>query len=93
MRSHPGFTIQVTGLSKGATTSQFENHLRAILDLPLGDADARGHIGMINLIGKMPGKEAALQAENCFVHDYGKEPRPGRKLGHVTVVADDPARA
>ena len=76
---------------EGATTSQFENHLRAILDMPLGNADARGHAGMINLLGEMPGKSVELQADDCFLHDYGKEPRPGRKLGHVTVVADNPA--
>jgi 5-(carboxyamino)imidazole ribonucleotide synthase len=75
---------------EGANTSQFENHLRAILDMPLGDANARGHAGMINLIGEMPGNVAELQTDNCFVHDYGKAPRPGRKLGHVTVVADTP---
>ena len=75
---------------EGANTSQFENHLRAILDMPLGDANARRHAGMINLIGEMPGNAAELQTDNCFVHDYGKAPRPGRKLGHVTVVADTP---
>ncbi len=76
---------------EGADTSQFENHLRAILDMPLGNADARGHAGMINLLGEMPGESVAFQADDCFLHDYGKEPRPGRKLGHVTVVADNPA--
>jgi 5-(carboxyamino)imidazole ribonucleotide synthase len=45
---------------------------------------------MINLIGEIPSFVAELQADNCFVHDYGKAPRPGRKLGHVTVVADTP---
>ena len=73
---------------EGAATSQFENHLRAILDMPLGDATARGYAGMINLIGDMPDNVAELQANDCFVHDYGKQPRPGRKLGHVTIVAD-----
>jgi 5-(carboxyamino)imidazole ribonucleotide synthase len=76
---------------EGATTSQFENHLRAILDMPLGDANAQGYAGMINLLGEMPDKATELQEDNCFVHDYGKQPRPGRKLGHVTVVADTPA--
>ena len=76
---------------EGATTSQFENHLRAILDLPLGDANARGHAGMINLLGRMPGKAAVSQMGNCFMHDYGKDPRPGRKLGHVTVVTETAA--
>ncbi len=76
---------------EGATTSQFENHLRAILDMPLGDANVQGYAGMINLIGEMPDKAAELQEDNCFVHNYGKQPRPGRKLGHVTIVADTPA--
>ncbi len=56
--------------------------------MPLGDTNAQGYSGMINLIGEMPGRAVELQADNCFVHDYGKEPRPGRKLGHVTIVAD-----
>jgi len=76
---------------EGSNTSQFENHLRAILDLPLGDAAARGHAGMINLLGEMPGKAAVLQMGDCFLHDYGKDPRPGRKLGHITVLTDSRA--
>ncbi|MFQ5982524.1 MAG: 5-(carboxyamino)imidazole ribonucleotide synthase [Woeseiaceae bacterium] len=75
---------------EGAVTSQFENHLRAILDLPLGDTSAVAHAGMINLIGTMP---ATLTGdERLHLHDYGKKPRPGRKLGHITVLADS-ARA
>ncbi len=73
---------------EGAATSQFENHLRAILDMPLGNAKALGHSGMINLLGRMPGKAAMSQLGECYLHDYGKDPRPGRKLGHVTVVTD-----
>ncbi len=76
---------------EGAATSQFENHLRAILDMPLGNTEALGHSGMINLLGRMPGKAVVSQMGDCFLHDYGKDPRPGRKLGHVTVVADTPA--
>ncbi len=75
---------------EGAATSQFENHLRAIMNLPLGSTANRGHAGMINLIGEIPAAARALQAGH--LHDYGKEPRPGRKLGHITVVretADD----
>ena len=74
---------------EGAPTSQFENHLRAILGLPLGDTAATGQVAMENLIGRMPRDLAALKGAGYFVHDYGKEPRPGRKLGHVTLVADD----
>jgi 5-(carboxyamino)imidazole ribonucleotide synthase len=71
---------------EGSETSQFENHLRAILNLPLGPTTSKGHAGMVNLIGEIP---AALRQQAAGrLHDYGKEPRPGRKLGHVTVVAD-----
>lgn len=76
---------------EGARTSQFENHLRAILGLPLGSAEPVGAAGMVNLIGSMPTDAAALTASGACLHDYGKAPRSGRKLGHVTVVADDPA--
>lgn len=75
---------------EGALTSQFENHLRAILDLPLGDTSARGYAVMINLIGtmSMPGE---LARAGFRLHDYGKSPRPGRKLGHITAVAESAA--
>jgi 5-(carboxyamino)imidazole ribonucleotide synthase len=71
---------------EGAETSQFENHLRAILDLPLGATGARGHCAMLNLIGEMPGRHEMLGLEGLHLHDYGKSPRPGRKLGHLTLV-------
>ncbi len=71
---------------EGARTSQFENHLRAVLGMPLGDADVTGHAGMVNLIGTIP--EAVKALDVGVLHDYGKAPRPGRKLGHVTVVAE-----
>jgi 5-(carboxyamino)imidazole ribonucleotide synthase len=72
---------------EGAATSQFENHLRAILDMPLGDTSMRGFAGMLNLIGTMPGDRDAFCSGTSHLHDYGKQPRPGRKLGHATVVA------
>jgi 5-(carboxyamino)imidazole ribonucleotide synthase len=72
---------------EGAVTSQFENHLRAILDLPLGRTDPLGHSAMINLIGEMPERGRLLRAPGVHLHDYGKTARPGRKLGHCTVVA------
>jgi 5-(carboxyamino)imidazole ribonucleotide synthase len=77
---------------EGAETSQFENHLRAILGLPLGRTSARGHSAMLNLIGDHP-SEAALRsaAPHAHVHLYGKQPRPGRKLGHVTMTGDSAA--
>ena len=77
---------------EGAVTSQFENHLRAILGLPLGDARARGYSAMINLIGTMPARARVLGHAGVHLHDYAKKPRPGRKLGHLTVVEDSAQR-
>jgi 5-(carboxyamino)imidazole ribonucleotide synthase len=71
---------------EGAVTSQFENHVRAIAGLPLGSTAARGHSAMLNLIGTMPGHAALLGEQALHLHDYGKAARPGRKLGHVTIV-------
>ena len=73
---------------EGAATSQFENHLRAILGMPLGSTATMGFSAMVNLIGEMPEPEEVLQVRNTHLHLYGKSPRPGRKLGHVTVRAD-----
>jgi len=73
----------------GAETSQFENHLRAILGLPLGSTAARAPCTMANLIGAVPPLDALLALPGARVHLYGKEPRPGRKLGHVTLVDPD----
>jgi 5-(carboxyamino)imidazole ribonucleotide synthase len=72
---------------EGAATSQFENHLRAILGLPLGDTRPVGHCAMVNFIGAMPPRDDVLALPGVHWHDYGKEPRPGRKIGHCTVVA------
>jgi len=74
---------------EGAETSQFENHLRAILGLPLGSTAPRGHSVMLNLIGEAPEPSAALAIPGAHLHLYGKAPRPGRKLGHLTIRADD----
>ncbi|MFO1422325.1 MAG: 5-(carboxyamino)imidazole ribonucleotide synthase [Candidatus Competibacteraceae bacterium] len=76
---------------EGAETSQFENHLRAILGLPLGSTAAVGHAAMVNCIGAMPDRTAALAVAGTHYHAYGKAPRPGRKVGHLTLRADDPA--
>lgn len=73
---------------EGAETSQFEQHLRAILGWPLGSTTPRGHSAMINLLGVIPPIEPLLALPNTHVHLYGKEPRPRRKLGHITVRAD-----
>jgi 5-(carboxyamino)imidazole ribonucleotide synthase len=70
---------------EGSATSQFENHLRAILGLPLGSTDSRVCF-MANLIGSLPPPEDVLRLPGVHLHLYGKEPRPGRKLGHVTLV-------
>jgi 5-(carboxyamino)imidazole ribonucleotide synthase len=72
---------------EGAVTSQFENHLRAILGLPLGSTEAVGHSAMVNLIGEVPKAAEVLAVPNAHLHLYGKEPREGRKVGHVTVRA------
>ncbi|HTU16762.1 MAG TPA: 5-(carboxyamino)imidazole ribonucleotide synthase [Gemmataceae bacterium] len=72
---------------EGAETSQFENHLRAILGLPLGAADARGPCAMLNIIGELPDARTILAHPGAHLHLYGKKPRPGRKIGHITVRA------
>lgn len=76
---------------EGAATSQFEQHLRAILGWPLGDASAVGVSATINLIGEVGDPAAMLAVPGAHLHLYGKTPRPGRKLGHVTVTAPDDA--
>jgi len=75
---------------EGAETSQFENHLRAVTGLPLGSTAARGPSVMVNLIGSVPETNAVTAVPNAHLHLYGKEPRPGRKLGHVTIVGGEP---
>ena len=71
---------------EGAVTSQFENHVRAIAGLPLGDTSVTGHSAMVNFLGEMPARDAVLAIDRAHYHDYGKAPRPMRKLGHGTVV-------
>ncbi len=73
---------------EGTVTSQFENHLRAILGYPLGSTAAIGHSAMLNLIGELPDSTEVLAVPNAHLHLYGKAPRPGRKVGHLTVRAD-----
>ena len=82
---------------EGSTTSQFEQHLRAVLDLPLGATDARDPwTVMVNILGGPAEEPLAARYPAVFeafpaakVHTYGKDPRPGRKVGHVTVGGDD----
>ncbi|MGB9430521.1 MAG: 5-(carboxyamino)imidazole ribonucleotide synthase [Gammaproteobacteria bacterium] len=71
---------------EGAVTSQFENHIRALLDLPLGDTAALGYSAMVNFIGQIPAMASVLKTPGAHYHDYGKQARPGRKLGHATLV-------
>ncbi len=73
---------------EGARTSQFANHVRAVTGLPLGDATPRGCCAMVNLIGERPDFSSVLRVPGAHLHWYGKELRPGRKVGHVTVCAD-----
>ncbi|MDR6934931.1 5-(carboxyamino)imidazole ribonucleotide synthase [Luteibacter sp. 3190] len=74
---------------EGAHTSQFENHIRAVLGLPLGDTGVRGCSVMLNWIGEMPDPAPVLSVADGHWHDYGKEAREGRKVGHATVCAPD----
>ena len=76
---------------EGSETSQFQNHLRAVLGLPLGNTRALGHACMLNWIGAMPDAVPVLREPGGHWHDYGKAPRPGRKVGHATLRSDSTA--
>ncbi len=76
---------------EGAQTSQFQNHLRAVLGLPLGHTGAVGHSAMLNWIGAMPEAGPVLREAGGYWHDYGKSARDGRKVGHATLRAATPA--
>jgi 5-(carboxyamino)imidazole ribonucleotide synthase len=76
---------------EGAVCSQFENHLRGVLGLPLGSTASAGESVMVNLIGSVPPLPDLLRLRGAHVHLYDKGARPGRKLGHVTLVDADPA--
>lgn len=73
---------------EGAETSQFDNHLRAICALPLGETSTIAPSVMVNIIGTIPDVNSILSVPGVHLHLYGKEPRPGRKLGHVTLCGD-----
>ncbi|GAA4818958.1 N5-carboxyaminoimidazole ribonucleotide synthase [Marinicella pacifica] len=75
---------------EGAHTSQFENHLRAGLDLPLGDTGMDGMAAMLNWIGAFPDQVHHLTDIGLHWHIYGKKAKPGRKIGHATLTAPDP---
>ncbi|MCX7739465.1 MAG: 5-(carboxyamino)imidazole ribonucleotide synthase [Meiothermus sp.] len=76
---------------EGAETSQFENHLRAVLGWPLGSTAPRGHAAMLNLVGLRPDFTRVLEIPGAHLHWYGKAVRPGRKVGHVTLRSDSAA--
>lgn len=76
---------------EGAETSQFQNHLRAVLGMPLGDTRMVGAACMLNWIGELPDLRAMLQEAGGHWHDYGKSPRAGRKVGHATLRAETDA--
>ncbi|MFN8391296.1 MAG: 5-(carboxyamino)imidazole ribonucleotide synthase [Bdellovibrionota bacterium] len=76
---------------EGAKTSQFENHLRAVAGLPLGSTDPVGLSFMKNIIGSFPPLSSLLSNPQLHIHSYNKEPKPGRKIGHVTAVAKSSA--
>jgi 5-(carboxyamino)imidazole ribonucleotide synthase len=77
------------GTIEGAVASQFENHLRAICGLPLGSAAMRSSWRMENIIGDLCDVQEVLRQPGAHLHLYGKEPRPGRKLGHITHLSAD----
>ncbi len=77
---------------EGAETSQFENHLRAVAGLPLGATCPVAAAGMVNFVGRLPEPAAVLAVPGAHLHVYGKDPRPGRKVGHATVRAQGEAQ-
>jgi 5-(carboxyamino)imidazole ribonucleotide synthase len=77
---------------EGAETSQFENHVRAVAGLPLGSTALQGESAMVNLVGEIPDLSGVEDEPGIHVHVYGKSAAPGRKIGHVTIVAEDSAR-
>lgn len=74
---------------EGAVTSQFENQVRAVTDAPLGSTSLLGVCAMVNLIGSLPDVRSVLRIEGAHLHLYNKDPRPKRKLGHITFVEKD----
>lgn len=74
---------------EGTACSQFENHIRAVIGLPLGDTQALGCAAMLNWVGELPDATPILAEARAHWHDYGKSPRAGRKVGHATICADN----
>lgn len=76
---------------QGAETCQFENHLRAVCGMPLGSTALIRPTAMVNILGEDALDKGVMALPRCHVHWYGKEKRPGRKMGHINVCADSPA--
>jgi 5-(carboxyamino)imidazole ribonucleotide synthase len=74
---------------EGAVTSQFENHIRAVTDAPLGSTNPLGVCAMVNLVGNLPDVKSILKIDGAHLHLYDKAPRPKRKIGHITFVEKD----
>ena len=74
---------------EGAVTSQFENHIRAVTDAPLGSTSPHGACAMVNLVGEFPDVDSVLKIDGAHLHLYDKAPRPKRKIGHITFVERD----
>lgn len=79
---------------EGAETTQFQNHIRAVLGLPLGSTEMRGgaHAAMLNIVGRSPAPASLLAVPGLSLHLYAKSPRAGRKLGHATICDSSPDR-
>lgn len=75
---------------EGAKTSQFENHIRAVVGAPLGETTLRGVSWMRNLIGRIPAEHSVLAVPGAHLHLYGKSERHARKVGHITLTGDGP---
>ena len=75
---------------EGAETSQFENHIRAVTGAALGSTTPTGYSAMVNLIGTVPEPDAVLGVAGAHLHLYDKTPKPGRKVGHVTIRREQP---
>ena len=71
----------------GAVTGQFEQHVRAVCGLPLGDPSTVGVTAMLNAVGRLPDRSTVLAVPGAHLHVYDKSARPGRKLGHVNITA------
>jgi len=78
---------------EGAETCQFENHVRAVLGLPLGSTTATDGWVMFNLLGRAPDIRRVLELPGAHLHLYGKSPRPGRRIGHINCRAAQPDSA